>query len=131
MGTATVAKERVNGKQMVEALNALGLDYTTFGNHEFDIGEEALQKRINESSFSWFSSNVFRSDVTPFVKYTNGVAQAFPTSVVISSPRRQFTIKLFSLTLPSNAPPYTKYINYDEAMEQWKHERVKIGRAHV
>lgn len=123
MGTATVAKERVNGKQMVDALNAIGLDYVTFGNHEFDIGEESLQKRINESNFTWFSTNVFRSDKTPFARYSNGVAQYFPTFIEIASPRKQFSIKLFSLTLPSNTPTYTSFIGYDEALENWKTEK--------
>jgi len=123
MGTAAVAKERLSGKQMVDGLNAIGLDYVTFGNHEFDIGEEPLQKRINESNFIWFSTNVFRNDMTPFVKYTNGSTQTFPTSVVISSPRKQFSVKIFSLTLPSNTPSYTKYIDYDQAMEVWKTEK--------
>lgn len=123
MGTATVNKERLNGKQMVDGMNAIGVDYVTFGNHEFDMGEEPLQKRINESQFTWFSSNVFRSDMTPFVKYAGGTAQPFPTSLEISSPNKQFTVKLFSLTLPSNTPPYTKYLDYDQAMEGWKAEK--------
>ena len=120
MGTATVAKERVNGKQMVDALNAIGLDYVTFGNHEFDIGEESLQKRINESNFTWFSSNVFRSDKMPFAKHGYGSAQYFPTFIEINSPHKQFRVKLFSLTLPSNTPAYTSFIGYDEALEKFK-----------
>jgi len=123
MGTATVNNERLNGKQMVDCMNATGVDYVTFGNHEFDMGEEPLQKRINESKFTWFSGNVFRSDMTPFVKYASGTHQPFPTTLEISSPNRQFAVKLFSLTLPSNSPPYTKYIDYDQAMKSWKAEK--------
>src|SRR5215207_7381728 len=46
------------GTQMIEAWNAAGLDYATFGNHEFDFGPEVLLDRINESKFSWIAANV-------------------------------------------------------------------------
>src|SRR4029078_6409539 len=35
----------IRGKQMIEALNAAGLDFAVFGNHEFDIKEAELQER--------------------------------------------------------------------------------------
>src|SRR5690242_16283845 len=50
---------RIRGKQMIEALNAAGMDLAIFGNHEFDISESELQSRINESNFLWISSNSF------------------------------------------------------------------------
>src|SRR2546428_803001 len=43
---------------MVAALNAIGLDLATFGNHEFDFGPGVLRERIAESRFVWLSSNV-------------------------------------------------------------------------
>jgi 5'-nucleotidase len=46
------------GRQMVEAWNALGLDVATFGNHEFDFGPMVLRQRMGESRFGWMSSNV-------------------------------------------------------------------------
>jgi 5'-nucleotidase len=46
------------GAQMIEAWNATGLDYATFGNHEFDFGPDVLQQRIKESTFSWIAANV-------------------------------------------------------------------------
>ena len=65
----------VRGKQMVEALNAAGLDFAVFGNHEFDIREAELQDRIDESSFRWISTNSFhktKSGTEPFVKAGKG-----------------------------------------------------------
>ena len=47
------------GAQMIEAWNAIGLDYATFGNHEFDFGPDVLRDRISDSKFCWFSANVF------------------------------------------------------------------------
>ena len=41
------------GAQMIEAWNTIGLDYATFGNHEFDFGPDVLKQRIGESKFGW------------------------------------------------------------------------------
>jgi len=46
------------GAQMIDAWNTIGLDYATFGNHEFDFGPDVLQQRINESKFGWIAANV-------------------------------------------------------------------------
>ena len=46
------------GAQMIEAWNAIGLDYATYGNHEFDFGPDVLKQRISESKFSWIAANV-------------------------------------------------------------------------
>jgi len=48
----------LHGAQMVAALNAIGLDYATLGNHEFDFGPAVLVERMNESKFRWLSANV-------------------------------------------------------------------------
>jgi 5'-nucleotidase len=58
MGTAKVDGEALDGKQMVAVLDALGLDWATFGNHEFDISEEHFDQRMREASFGWVSANV-------------------------------------------------------------------------
>jgi 5'-nucleotidase/UDP-sugar diphosphatase len=62
LGTAIVNGTALNGKQMIATMNTLGLDYMTFGNHEFDLSEPDLLARMNESTFTWISSNVFRSN---------------------------------------------------------------------
>ncbi len=46
------------GAQMIEAWNLIGLDYATFGNHEFDFGPETLLQRMKESRFKWIAANV-------------------------------------------------------------------------
>ena len=48
----------LQGAQMIAALNAIGLDFATFGNHEFDFGPSVLIERMNESKFRWLSANV-------------------------------------------------------------------------
>ncbi|HEY0319712.1 MAG TPA: bifunctional UDP-sugar hydrolase/5'-nucleotidase [Pyrinomonadaceae bacterium] len=46
------------GAQMIDAWNAIGLDYSVFGNHEFDFGPEVLRERMKESRFGWLGANV-------------------------------------------------------------------------
>jgi len=46
------------GAQMIDAMNALGLDVVTFGNNEFDFGCRAVADRIRQSSFGWVAANV-------------------------------------------------------------------------
>lgn len=54
----SVASSVFKGEQMIATLNAAGLDYATFGNHEFDFGIDVLKQRIAESKFTWVVSNV-------------------------------------------------------------------------
>ncbi len=46
------------GSQMIDAWNVAGLDYATFGNHEFDFGPDVLRERMKESRFKWIAANV-------------------------------------------------------------------------
>ncbi len=58
MGTLKMNGERVAGQQMVETLNAMGLDYATFGNHEFDLSDSMLlRKRLDQSDFKYVCAN--------------------------------------------------------------------------
>ena len=55
------------GSQMIDAWNVLGVDYATFGNHEFDYGPDTLLERMRESRFKWLAANVLdRTTQTPF-----------------------------------------------------------------
>lgn len=47
-----------DGQHMVDALNAGGLAYDTYGNHDFDMGPDTLRRRVSESGFTWVSANV-------------------------------------------------------------------------
>jgi 5'-nucleotidase len=54
----SIESNTYKGKQMIEAWNLSGLDYATFGNHEFDFGPAVLQDRMRESRFQWLAANV-------------------------------------------------------------------------
>ena len=54
----SIESNTYKGQQMIEAWNLSGLDYATFGNHEFDFGPDVLQDRMRESHFKWLAANV-------------------------------------------------------------------------
>ncbi len=107
--------ERIQGLHMVETMNALGMDYVTFGNHEFDISEEALQERINASDFEWFSCNVRQKkdeQITPFQKIKNGQSRVVPDYIIHEFENAQgkiLKLGLIGTTLPFNQAPFVHY----------------------
>ena len=56
--SSSVASAVFKGEQMIESLNAAGLDYATFGNHEFDFGVDMLVTRMHQSTFEWLAANL-------------------------------------------------------------------------
>jgi len=62
----SVLSKYYRGRQMVEGLNAAGLDYAAFGNHEFELRRDTLVARIAESQFKWISSNCTESSGAAF-----------------------------------------------------------------
>ncbi|CAI5718627.1 unnamed protein product [Hyaloperonospora brassicae] len=48
-----------NGQHMVQAHNALGLDFAALGNHEFDFGLENFVNVTRASKFSWLNANCY------------------------------------------------------------------------
>lgn len=67
------------GAQMIDAWNAVGLDYSVFGNHEFDIKTPVLLERIKESKFRWLGANVIDND-------TKGIFADTPKFVIVEYP---------------------------------------------
>lgn len=64
-------------KPAVEALNLMGLDAATFGNHNFDRGLAPLQDLINTARFSYVSANLTNlggnlTNVKPYRIFTVG-----------------------------------------------------------
>lgn len=63
----SVASTIFKGEQVIATWNAIGLDYSVLGNHEFDFGNEILIQRMKESKFGWLGSNVIdRNTGKPF-----------------------------------------------------------------
>ena len=78
--------QRIRGKQMVEVMTVAGTNLAIFGNHEFDITENELQDRINESQFDWVSSNTFHVQnrkIIPFEKHQGTEVTPFPDKYIM------------------------------------------------
>lgn len=130
IGTLKYEGKKIKGRQMVDAMNAAGIDWVTFGNHEFDLDEGELQERINESSFQWVCANVLQNLISitakpsdnirhkPFHKENGTTIIPFPeTQIMNLKDADGTTLKLgfFGLCLPSNPKDY---VFYEDVMEE-------------
>ncbi len=115
LGTIKHEGERIMGKQMIDVMNAMDFELVTFGNHEFDVGEEALQKRLNESNFYWTSANVFQNTEDGprsfhFVRESDTIF--VPETYTLSLMDKDSTaidVGFFSVCLPSNKVDFVHY----------------------
>jgi 2',3'-cyclic-nucleotide 2'-phosphodiesterase (5'-nucleotidase family) len=116
--------KRVRGAQMVETMNAAGMDFVCFGNHEFDITESELQDRINESGFTWISANAFhktKEGVVPFKRTTVTKAAEVPKSYIMKIKDKDGTtakIGFIGLVLTTNRADYVSYDDPFTAVQQ-------------
>lgn len=104
--------QRIRGRQMIEAMNAAGMDLAVFGNHELDISESELQSRINESNFQWIASNTFHkvnNQVIPFAKNDSIAFPAYYITTVKDADGTTAKIGFIGLTLPFNKADYVSY----------------------
>ncbi|WP_432410781.1 bifunctional metallophosphatase/5'-nucleotidase [Rasiella sp. SM2506] len=118
LGTIKVDGETIRGKHMIDVMNAMEVDLATFGNHEFDLKPDDLQKRLNESEFAWTSANVFQQTKEgPMSFYTikDGDSIRIPdtyTFQIKKADTTALTVGLFSVTIDSNPQDYVFYSDY-------------------
>ena len=111
----TYEGKRIRGRQMVEAMDAAGMDFAVFGNHEFDINEAELQSRINESKFTWIASNSFHktdAGLVPFAKTKAQGAVPFPETYIMHVKDADGTtakIGFIGINIPFNKASYVSY----------------------
>ena len=103
LGTARVDGQPLAGRQMVEVLGALGLDWTTLGNHEFDVSEERFRAHLGEAKFGIVSSNVVDGNGQPFAGLQTSAV------VPVQAGGRTLRIGLVGLTIDSNRKPWVRY----------------------
>jgi len=113
--------ERVRGKQMVEAMNAAGVDVAIFGNHEFDIKEQELLARLDESEFKWLSSNVFHKNKQGFLPFSQQ-SQPLPTHKILTT-KAGHKIGLIGVTTPYNQQ---SWVHYKDAFETAQEKYLEI-----
>ncbi len=102
LGTARVNGQALAGQQMIAVLNVLGLDWATFGNHEFDVSEAAFRARLAEGKFRIVSSNVTDANGQPF---PGTVTRAV---VPIRRGARTLRIGLVGVTLDASPVPWAR-----------------------
>ena len=109
----------IRGAQMVEVMNAVGVQLVTFGNHEFDLKEAELQQRINETAFGWTSCNAWHKTATgrrPFEKVWNIGRYEVPDHWWYKLPRCR--VGFIGVTIPFNDAPYVEYSDVFESFRR-------------
>lgn len=104
LGTARIDGVPLAGRQIVDVMNAVGLDFATFGNHEFDIAADQFFERLAESEFLWVSSNVRGADNAPF--------RNVPETHIFEVPGRRghkVRVGLLGVTMEELPRPYVRY----------------------
>ncbi len=111
-------RKRIAGAQIVAGFNAMGMDYVTFGNHEFDLKAPDLQSRIDESEFDYFSSNVLQKregqSPRPFTQRGQDISTV-ATHVFNENTDTELRLGFVGLTLPFNQADYVHYEDVYEA----------------
>ena len=103
IGTARVGGQRLNGRQMVDVLNAVGLDIAVLGNHEFDVSRTTFLARMNESRFTVLAANVTDSAGQPLGKIRPR------TIITVPVAGRSVRIAMFGIVILDNRPPWTRF----------------------
>lgn len=119
--------QRIKGRQMVEVMNVAGVDLVVFGNHEFDVKENELQARMNESTFDWLGTNVLQIKkddsvvggqyLIPFHKEQNGqktVVEETYTWNIKDKDGTELSIGIIGATIDKNEKPYVAYEGFKE-----------------
>jgi 2',3'-cyclic-nucleotide 2'-phosphodiesterase (5'-nucleotidase family) len=124
---------------MIELMNKVGYDYATFGNHEFDYGQEALAQRINDAVFPFLGANIHVDEKLA------KIAQPEPYTIVKVDGIKIAILGLVEASkkrngewLPSTHPDRLKGVTFTNPIEtalEYKHLRKKchlfIGLFHT
>ena len=144
IGTLKYQGEGIKGKQMVEVMNAVGVDFVCFGNHEFDLDYVDLQKRIDESKFEWISSNAFHQvgdNIVPFSRSIDPDNTYFPEYKIVEvkdgNSGEMAKIGMFGLVLDANKKDYIQYSSIFERSNSLIEDVIKkesdviVGLTHI
>ena len=96
----TYVSNSTQGEVVMDAMNALGYDAWTLGNHEFDWGQEVLQTRMAQAQFPALAANLLDEStgevwegIEPFVIVEAGAARVailgltYPDTPAINKPQ--------------------------------------------
>ncbi|MCK6693505.1 MAG: bifunctional metallophosphatase/5'-nucleotidase [Thermoanaerobaculia bacterium] len=116
IGTLKYDGKRIRGRQMVETLNTLGLDWVVFGNHEFDYDDLAdLQARLDESNFVWLAGNAQQKSgdqLHPFKRHKPEGALPCPADLVVpvkDADGTTINLGVFGVLVNTGQKPFVVY----------------------
>ena len=114
IGTMKFEGSGIKGRQMVETMNALGVNLVCFGNHEFDLDYPDLQKRMDESTFEWLSSNAFKTEGEGIVAFgKTGDEDGHPEYKVLTindgKANESVKVGIWGVVLNANKKDYVQY----------------------
>ena len=114
IGTLKHEGSGIKGRQMVETMNALGVNLVCFGNHEFDLDYPDLQKRMDESTFEWLSSNAFKTEGEGIVAFgKTGDEDGHPEYKVLTindgKANESVKVGIWGVVLDANKKDYVQY----------------------
>ncbi|MDZ8189624.1 MAG: bifunctional metallophosphatase/5'-nucleotidase [Nostoc sp. ChiSLP02] len=118
LGTAKINSTPLAGQQMIAVMNALGLNYATFGNHEFDLPENLFYQRLQESRFRWVSSNVSDS--------TGQALKGVPRSIVFNVKGDRGAVVRVGLIGVTLAENQSKYVSYTDPIATARQQVSKL-----
>ena len=118
LSSAAVNGVQLQGEQMVDTMDVMGLDLFVYGNHEFDLSEPNLQMRLNQANFTWLSYNSYVPDGTRKNLYPNTATNKGYTIRNMNGVRVLF----IGLTIDTNmgGTPYVDIANYTDSIKYVK-----------
>jgi 2',3'-cyclic-nucleotide 2'-phosphodiesterase (5'-nucleotidase family) len=142
IGTLKYEGSGIKGRQMVETMNALGVNLVCFGNHEFDLDYVDLQKRMDESTFEWLSSNAFKTEGEGIVAFgKTGDADGHPEYKILTindgKANESVKVGIWGVVLDANKKDYVQYSDPLERSKSLiadvlpKEAEVFVGLTHV
>ena len=103
IASAIVDGEPLAGRQMVDVLNHVGLDWAVFGNHEFDVTESQFRSRLAEARFRVLASNVSDANGQPFAGTVRSAI------IPLKTANRVIRLGLIGLTMATTIRPWVLY----------------------
>lgn len=67
-GNPVVDQYPEKGFPMIDLMNRIGYQYEIFGNHEFDYGQEVLNRRMEQANFQFLCANMIVDEETAGIK---------------------------------------------------------------
>ncbi len=96
----TPISNEFRGEPVIEFMNAVGIEATTLGNHEFDWGQDTLKKMLSQEKFPCICANVLDS--------TTGKLASF-----IREPYHIFTVQGVQIGIIGIASPATPKMSFE------------------